>query len=362
MSHREVRIIDPHEPGGWRAYVELTKPRIIELLLVTTVPAMIVADQGWPSTWLVIATVVGGTLSAAGANTLNQVIDRDIDGIMTRTRRRPIPTSRISPRAAFWFGVLLGASGFAWLWVFANLLAAVLTTLGLLFYVFVYTLALKRTSTQNIVIGGAAGAVPALVGWVAVTGSLALPAWVMFAIVFAWTPAHFWALSLRYREDYQSAGVPMLPVVVGERETLEHILKYSVVTVGVSLLLVGSGSVVGWIYLAAASVLGVLLMQKAAALRRRSKDAMGYFGFTNIYLGGVFVAMAIDPLLVDPVGSSVATVVAIAGGILAVGAGALIVVAEFRMAGRRQVGAVRDAFEVLLPFVAVLILTVLVLA
>jgi len=350
MSAPKVRIVDPHGVHGWRAYVELTKPRIIELLLVTTVPAMVVAKQGWPSTWLVIATVVGGTLSAAGANTINQVFDRDIDAMMSRTRNRPIPTGRISPRAAFWFGVLLGASGFTWLWLFANLLAASLSTVGLLFYLFAYTLVLKRTSAQNIVLGGAAGAVPALVGWAAVSGDLSLPAWVMFGVVFFWTPAHFWALSMRYRVDYKAAGVPMLPVVVGERETLEHILRYSVVTVGVSLLLVGSGAVVGWLYLVVVTIFGVLLIRRAAMLRRDLTGAMGYFGFTNLYLGGVFSAMALDALLVDPVGSGVATVVSIAAAALAVGGGALIVAAEFSMKDRRLVGRTRDAIEVLLPF------------
>ncbi|HEY5727125.1 MAG TPA: heme o synthase, partial [Acidimicrobiia bacterium] len=215
----EARITDPRAVvtagDRVRAYVELTKPRIIELLLITTVPAMIVAAEGWPGLGLIMATLVGGTLSAAGANTLNQVLDRDIDRVMRRTASRPLPTDRVTPGHAVVFGMALGIAGFAWLWATTNLLAAVLSTAGLAFYVLVYTMWLKRTTTQNIVIGGAAGAVPPLVGWAAVTGSLALPAWFMFAIVFYWTPPHFWALSLRYRDDYAAAGVPMMPVVVG---------------------------------------------------------------------------------------------------------------------------------------------------
>jgi protoheme IX farnesyltransferase len=228
MSAVEVRITDPKMPATSRrrwlgSLVALTKPRIIELLLVTTVPAMILADHSWPGTWLVVTTLIGGTLSAGGANAINNVIDRDIDAEMRRTAHRPLPSQRIEPGPALVFGVVLGVAGFLWLWATTNLLAAGLSTGALLFYVFVYTLYLKRSSTQNIVIGGAAGAVPALVGWAAVEGSLALPAWIMFAIVFFWTPPHFWALSLRYREDYARAGIPMLPVVKGEKATLRSI-------------------------------------------------------------------------------------------------------------------------------------------
>ena len=193
MSAVEVRITDPKMPATSRrrwlgSLVALTKPRIIELLLVTTVPAMILADHSWPGTWLVVTTLIGGTLSAGGANAINNVIDRDIDAEMRRTAHRPLPSHRIEPGPALVFGVVLGVAGFLWLWATTNLLAAGLSTGALLFYVFVYTLYLKRSSTQNIVIGGAAGAVPALVGWAAVEGSLALPAWIMFAIVFFWTP------------------------------------------------------------------------------------------------------------------------------------------------------------------------------
>jgi protoheme IX farnesyltransferase len=190
------------------AYFALTKPRIIELLLITTVPSMILAAGRWPGTWAVVATLIGGSLSAGGANALNNYVDRDIDQVMRRTRSRPLAKQVVAPANALVFGVVLGVAGFVWLAATTNLLAAGISTAALLFYVFVYTIRLKRTSTQNIVIGGAAGAAPALVGWAAVTGSLALPAWVLFLIVFYWTPPHFWALAIRYRDDYERAGVP----------------------------------------------------------------------------------------------------------------------------------------------------------
>jgi heme o synthase len=348
VSAPDVRIVDPRHVPPWRSYVELTKPRIVELLLITTVPAMVVAQQGWPSTWLVLATVLGGALSAGGANTINQVIDRDIDRLMARTRRRPLPTGRITPGRALVFGVLLGVSGFVWLMVTANLLAAVLSTVGLLFYVFVYTLGLKRTSAHNIVLGGAAGAVPTLVGWAAVTDSVDVAAWVLFAIVFFWTPAHFWALAIRYREDYRAAGVPMLPVVAGERDTLDSIVRYSLIGVGTTMLLAGAAPV-GWIYVVAVSVLGLLLVLRASRLRRHVDDAMGYFAFTNVYLALVFVAMAVDAIAVDSAPGGVRTVIAVIGAVLALGACMLTVAAELRMPGRRLVGAGRDAVEVAAP-------------
>lgn len=245
---------------------------------------------------LVLATLVGGTLSAGGANTINQVIDRDIDQVMSRTRGRPLPTERVGVSSALTFGVVLGLAGFVWLWVTTNLLAASLSTAGLLFYVFVYSLYLKRSSSQNIVIGGAAGAAPVLVGWAAVTGTLALPAWIMFAIVFFWTPPHFWALALRYTKDYRNAGVPMLPVVVGKKATLRQIVLYSVVVAGVSLFLVPAVPL-GVIYALAALILGGMLIVGAERLRRGQTHPMTYFGFTNLYLAGVFVAMAVDTLV-----------------------------------------------------------------
>jgi protoheme IX farnesyltransferase len=298
MSNPEIRITPrPGRPDSWRetvaVYFQLTKPRIIELLLITTVPAMIAAADGWPGWGLVVATLVGGTLSAAGANTINSVADRDIDRIMRRTRSRPLPSGRVDPGPALVFGAALGLAGFAWLWVTTNLFAATLSTSGLLFYVFVYTLFLKRTSPQNIVVGGAAGAVPALVGWAAVTGELAPAAWVMFAIVFLWTPPHFWALSLRYEDDYRAAGVPMLPVVVGPRATLDHILWYTVALFGGSLLLYPTGAV-GGVYLAAALALGAWITVAALRLQRRPAQAMIFFGYSNIYLAALFVFIAVD--------------------------------------------------------------------
>lgn len=296
----QVRVTDPRTVASTadrvKAYVELTKPRIIELLLITTVPAMVVAAGGWPGTGLVLATLVGGTLSAGGANTINQVLDNDIDRVMRRTRRRPLPSGRIDPGPALVFGATLGLLGFAWLWVTTNLLAAVVSTVGLLFYVLVYTAYLKRSSIQNIVIGGAAGAVPPLVGWAAVTGTLAVPAWIMFAIVFFWTPPHFWALSLRYRQDYAAAAVPMLPVVAGVEATLEHIVRYSMLVVGVSLLPYGVDAL-GVLYLVVVTVLGVALVAAALRLRRQPTEAMRFFGWTNLYLAGVFLAMAADVVL-----------------------------------------------------------------
>ncbi len=300
MSAVEVQVIDPRAPavtliGRLGGFVALTKPRIIELLLVTTIPAMILADRSWPGTWLVLATLIGGTLSAGGANAINNVIDRDIDGEMRRTAHRPLPARRIEPGAALVFGIGLGLAGFVWLWITTNLLAAVLAAAALLFYVFVYTLYLKRSSTQNIVIGGAAGAVPALVGWAAVDGSLALPAWIMFAIVFYWTPPHFWALSLRYREDYARAGVPMLPVVKGEAATLRSIWLYTLQLFAITLVLFAAAEM-SLFYLGSAVVLGGLLLAGAWRLRTHSEEAMRFFGYSNIYLTLLFGAIAIDGL------------------------------------------------------------------
>ena len=278
------------------AYVALTKPRIIELLLITTVPPMAVAAGGWPGTWLVLATLVGGTLSAGGANALNSYHDRDIDAVMRRTSRRPLARHRVPPARARAFGWALGASGFVVLWAFANLLAAVLSTAALLFYVFVYTRWLKRTTPQNIVIGGAAGAAPVLVGWAAVTGSLALPAWVLFAIVFAWTPPHFWALALRYREDYEAAGVPMLQVVAGTERTIRQMILYVGVTILFSLGLVPVAGM-RWIYLGAAVLLGAWFLVESARLAVRPWRAMSIFGYSTVYLAVLFASMLVDRLV-----------------------------------------------------------------
>ncbi len=297
MTNPAVRITNPRtETPLLKTYVELMKLRIVELLLITTLPAMVAAAGGWPGWWLAFATLLGGTLSSAGANAINQVIDRDIDKLMSRTRGRPLPTDRVSPRAVMAFGVALGAAGFLWLWATTNLLAATLSTIGLLFYVFVYSLLLKRTTTQNIVIGGAAGAVPVLVGWAAVSNNLELPAWIMFAIVFFWTPPHFWALAIRYRDDYERAGVPMLPVVVGEKRAIDHMLAYTVVLVGATLLLYATGPV-GWLYLSVAAVAGVAFLAGTWMLRDHPEAAMRYFGYSNVYLSVIFIAIAGDVLV-----------------------------------------------------------------
>jgi protoheme IX farnesyltransferase len=298
---------DPAEPApaparstgqSVRAYFLLTKPRIIELLLVTTVPTMFIAARGVPSPWLMAATLFGGALSAASANVLNCYLDRDIDALMRRTARRPLPAHRVDPGDALRFGLVLGVAGFVWLWATVNLLSAVLATSAILFYVFVYTLGLKRRSTQNIVIGGAAGAVPVLVGWSAVTGRVGLPALVLFAIIFYWTPPHFWALSLRYKDDYAAAGVPMLPVVRGARETSTQILYYTVLLVAVTLLLYPAGRM-GALYLATAVALGGAFIWRALELRRdlTGRRAIRLFSFSNTYLALLFLAMAVDAVV-----------------------------------------------------------------
>jgi protoheme IX farnesyltransferase len=280
------------------AYAQLTKPRIVLLLLITTVPAMILADRGVPSLWLIAATLIGGTAAAGGANAINQYIDRDIDDVMRRTRRRPLPSKRIEPRGALVFGLVLGAAGFVWLTALVNLLAAVLALGALAFYVLVYTLWLKRSTAQNIVIGGAAGAAPALVGWAAVTGRVGLPAVVLFAVVFIWTPPHFWALALRYERDYAAAGVPMLPVVAGREATERQILGYSIVLVAASLVLVPVAHST-WVYPVAASVLGLLFVQRAWRLRHEgtAKAAMELFRFSIVYLALLFASVAVDTLV-----------------------------------------------------------------
>jgi protoheme IX farnesyltransferase len=287
-------------PGRSRlaAYVALTKPRIIELLLVTTVPAMIVAERGMPPAWLILATLVGGTLAAGGANATNMVIDRDIDKVMRRTRKRPLVTGEITPRNALIFAVALEVLAAVWLTLVVNPLSAVLAVAATLFYVLVYTMWLKRTSTQNIVIGGAAGAVPVLVGWAAVTNELAVAPFAMFAIIFAWTPPHFWALAIRYREDYAAAEVPMLPVVASFDDTAKRIVAYTVVLWAVSLAFWPLGAM-GPLYLASAVVLGAMFTWKAVKLARShvADSAMKLFKFSITYITLLFGAMAADQLL-----------------------------------------------------------------
>lgn len=297
--------IPNQEPGSKvKAYLEMTKPRIIELLLITTIPAMVVAQGGWPGWGLVLLVLVGGSLSAGGANVINQVYDRDIDEIMSRTSGRPIPTGRASPRAATVFGLVLGVAGFIVLAVGSTVLAGVLSLVAFGFYVLVYTMLLKRSTTQNIVIGGAAGAVPALIGWAAVTGDLGVAPWIMFAIIFYWTPPHFWALSIKYEDDYRRAGIPMLSVIAGDEVTFREISLYSVVTVGVSLMLIPVAHL-GWIYGVTSAVLGVWLVVAAIRLKSDRTRAMPFFGFTNVYLAGLFLAMMADRLVdVPAVGGS----------------------------------------------------------
>jgi heme o synthase len=280
------------------AYVALTKPRIIELLLVTTVPTMVVAERGLPSLALVLATLVGGTLAAAGANAINMYLDRDIDRLMKRTRHRPLVTGEISPASALVFAIVLEVAAAVELWVLVNPLSAVLAVSATLFYVFVYTLWLKRTSAQNIVIGGAAGAVPVLVGWAAVRNSLGLAPLVLFAIIFYWTPPHFWALAIRYREDYAAADVPMLPVVASFATTARRIVLYTVILWAMTLVFWPVGEM-GDLYLAAAIVLGGLFTWHATQLARNGtpERAMRLFGYSISYVTLLFGAMAVDQLI-----------------------------------------------------------------
>jgi protoheme IX farnesyltransferase len=276
----------------------MTKPRIIILLLITTIPAMVLAKGGWPSPWLILATLFGGTLAAAGANVINCYVDRDIDEVMRRTRGRPLPRHQVSAVGALTFGVALGLASFTFLSLTVNVLSAALALSALLFYVFVYTLWMKRSNPQNIVIGGAAGAVPALVGWSAVTDRVGLPAIVLFLIVFYWTPPHFWALSMRYESDYRAAGVPMLPVVRGVPETTRQILLYSLVLFAITLLLYPVARL-GVLYLSAALVLGTIFLYQAFVLRRDRTvgRALHLFHYSNTYLALLFAAVAADPLV-----------------------------------------------------------------
>jgi protoheme IX farnesyltransferase len=295
-----------------RAYIALTKPRIIELLLVTTVPAMVLAtrwvpgidwgDWGWKVAW----TLVGGTLAAGSANAINCYLDRDIDSLMTRTRRRPLPAHQVEPENAVVFGLALGVMSFVLMAWTINLLAAFLTLLAIAFYVVVYTMLLKRSTPQNIVIGGAAGALPPVIGWAAVTGDVGIPALVLFALVFYWTPPHFWALSLRIRKDYAAAGVPMLPVVRGIPETTRQIALYTLLMVAISLLLWPVAQM-GLIYLGAAVGLGAVFVWQAYALWRRGSSeeastsgAIRLYRYSISYLSLLFAAIAVDALILLP--------------------------------------------------------------
>jgi heme o synthase len=279
-------------------YVSLAKPRIIPLLLITALGGMMMAERGWPSTGLVVLTLLGGALAAAGAGAINCWIDRDIDGEMLRTRRRPLPDGRIAPGHALLFGILLGLMAFVLLAFWVNVLAATLAISGLLFYVFVYTLWLKRSTVQNIVIGGAAGAIPPVVGWAAVTHRVDLTAVYLFAVIFLWTPPHFWALALRLRGDYARAKVPMLPVVRGEAAARRQIVAYTLILVAVTLAVVLTG-VLGPIYLAGAALLGAGFIALALVnlLARRQRWSRVLFDYSIAYLGLLFAVMVADRMI-----------------------------------------------------------------
>ena len=291
------RAAEAPVPGmaSWRDYVALTKPRIISLLLFTTLAAMFIAARGWPGLGLFVAVAVGGYMMAGAANTINMVIDRDLDVRMARTAQRPTVTQTIPAGKAMIFALGLATASFALLWGVANLLTAMLALAGLAFYVIVYTLALKRRTWHNIVIGGAAGAFPPLVGWAAVTGHLSILAWYLFAIIFVWTPVHFWALALLIKDDYARAGVPMLPVVLGERVTVIQIGLYAILTAVISTLPFVQGKV-GWIYLVAASLLNAALLLRSFQLYQRPErpQAVSLFKYSMVYLALLFLIMAVD--------------------------------------------------------------------
>jgi protoheme IX farnesyltransferase len=279
-------------------FIALTKPRIIELLLITTVPTMVLAQRGWPAWSLVGVTLLGGTLAAGGANAINMVVDRDIDTLMPRTQGRPLVTGLIRPRQALIFALVLEAIAFAVLWAGANLLSAVLALSATLFYVFVYTLWLKRTSTQNIVIGGAAGAVPVLVGWAAVRNDVAWAPIVLFVVMFLWTPPHFWALAIRYADDYRAANVPMLPAVETAEVTTHKMVGYTIAMVACTLVLAPVAHL-GLIYIGTAVVAGGLFLWSTVDLGKNPtpQRSMRVFGFSITYVTLLFAAMTIDVLV-----------------------------------------------------------------
>jgi heme o synthase len=284
-----------------KAYFELTKPRVIELLLVSTVPTMILAQRGIPDLWLIVATLVGGALSAGSANSFNCYIDADIDKIMGRTKGRPLVTGELTKSEAYIFAWALGVLSVAWLAILVNPLAAILSLGAILFYVFIYTLLLKRRTPQNIVWGGAAGSMPVLIGWAAVTNELAPAAWVLFLIVFLWTPPHYWPLALRYKQDYTAAGVPMLPVVRNNKTVGVQIILYAWALVASTLLLVPVGSM-GLIYALTAAITGAWFIVESYRLYRQAiageiNNPMRLFHGSISYLTLLFVAIAIDPLL-----------------------------------------------------------------
>ena len=304
-SHQSTR----HHDNLWqvmRSYWQLTKPRIIPLLLIETAAGMWVAGQGRVSPALLFITLLSGTLAAASAQTINCIYDRDIDYDMERTRHRPLPSGRIQPKDALIFALFMAVMSFSLLFAFANLLSAMLAMAGIAVYIGVYTFWLKRSSPQNIVIGGAAGAIPPLVGWAAVTGDLSLGAWVLFAIVFVWTPPHFWALAMLIQDDYAKVNVPMLPVVVGNQSTAKQIWRYTVGLVPLTLLMAYPLGVCGLVYGIGATVLGALFLQKAWALRDRYNDrdlARDTFKYSIFYMMLLSLVMVVDSLPITRTGT-----------------------------------------------------------
>jgi heme o synthase len=305
VSIRERRPVSGARNGirtTFLAYVALTKPRVIELLLVTAIPAMLLADRGTVDPLLILNTLIGGMMAAAGANTLNCVADADIDKVMKRTALRPLARATVPTRNALIFGLVLTAGSFVWLWWTTNLLSGVLGLVTIAFYVFVYTLLLKRRTSQNVVWGGAAGCMPVMIGWSAVTGTIEWPALVMFAIIFFWTPPHTWALAMRYKDDYKAAGVPMLPTVATEREVTRQILIYTWLTV---LTTLGLAFATGWLYAGVALLAGAWFLVMAHQLysgvkRGEAVKPLRLFLQSNNYLAVVFCALAVDSALALP--------------------------------------------------------------
>lgn len=305
MKIRESEILEA-APAGFRTsllgYLALTKPRVIELLLVTTIPAMLLASRGSADLVLILNTLVGGMLAAGGANTLNCVADADIDKVMKRTERRPLARATVPRSHALVFGLALSVGAFFWLWWTTNMLSAHLAAATIAFYVLVYTLVLKRRTSQNVVWGGAAGCMPVMIGWSAVTGTIGWQAIAMFAIIFFWTPPHTWALAMKYKDDYAAAGVPMLPVVATERQVTTQIVIYTWLTVAATLALIPAA---GWLYAVVAVLAGVWFLALAHSLHAGVKRGIAVkplrlFLHSNNYLSAVFVALAVDSVLALP--------------------------------------------------------------
>ena len=309
MKMRETRLVgesDPTAPSRLRGtllgYVALTKPRVIELLLVTTIPAMLLADRGHVDLVLILNTLFGGMLAAGGANTLNCVADADIDKVMKRTAGRPLARATVPRSHAFVFGLALSVASFFWLWWTTNMLSAHLAAVTIAFYVLVYTLLLKRRTSQNVVWGGAAGCMPVMIGWSAVTGTIGWQALAMFAIIFFWTPPHTWALAMKYKEDYRAAGIPMLPVVATEREVTKQVVIFTWLTVAATLALVPAA---GWLYAAVAALAGAWFLTlahrlHAGVLRGDPVKPLKLFLHSNNYLAAIFCALAVDSVIPLP--------------------------------------------------------------